>query len=254
MLSVDLNCDMGESTELWNYDIEKDFDLLNYVSSINIACSYHAGDIRTMERLTEKAINQNISIGAHPSFPDKENFGRTNMQLSRQRIYEIVKEQMTILNDVLKSHQKKIHHVKPHGALYNMAAKDKPIADAICEAIKDFGKQIILYGLSGSELIHSGKEAGLKTCSEVFADRTYQEDGSLTPRTYPDALIEDAGKAATQVLQMIQHKSVIATSGKEISLKAETICVHGDGKHAVDFAKTIHDLLMKNNILISSDK
>ena len=208
MLSIDLNCDMGESTDLWQYSIEKDFELLKWVSSINIACGYHAGDINTMKLLIEEAIKRNIAIGAHPSFPDKENFGRTNMQLSRERISEIVLEQIEILNNILKENDKKLHHVKPHGALYNMAAKDGNIASAICEAIKNFDKDIILYGLSGSELINAGKDSGLKTYSEVFADRTYKKDGTLTPRSEPNALIDDPDKACSQVLQMIKREII----------------------------------------------
>ncbi len=252
MLSIDLNCDMGESTKLWHYDIEKDYEILRYVSSINIACSFHAGDLTTMELLTKAAIKEKVSIGAHPSFPDQENFGRVNMQLSRQRIYEIVQEQILILNNIVKKQNTKLHHVKPHGALYNMAANDKIIAVAICDAIKDFDKEIILYGLHGSELVKAGNECGLRTCNEVFADRTYREDGNLTPRTEHDALIEEESKALAQVLQMLKQNTVITSSGKEINIQAETICIHGDGKHAVSFAKAIHQLLQKNNIVIQS--
>jgi UPF0271 protein len=251
MPGIDLNCDMGESTTLWDYHIEKDTELLKYVSSINIACGYHAGDIHTMKLLIEAAIEKNIAIGAHPSFPDMENFGRTNMHLSRERIYEIIREQIIMINDVLTKYKKNIHHVKPHGALYNMAAKDINIATSICEAIKDIDKEIILYGLSGSELMNAAKNVGLKTCSEVFADRTYQEDGSLTPRTAHNALIEDVNKAMAQVLQMAKEKTVDTISGKKININAETVCIHGDGKHALTFANAIKKLLTENGITIS---
>jgi UPF0271 protein len=250
MLSIDVNCDMGESTDLWPYNIEKDFELLKYISSVNIACGYHAGDEETMQLLVEAAIKNNIAVGAHPSFHDKENFGRTNMNVSRERTYEIVQEQISVLHDIVKKAGAKLHHVKPHGALYNMAAKDRILADEICAAIKNFGKGIILYGLSGSELINAGEEAGLKTCSEVFADRTYQDDGSLTPRTELNALIEDADQAAKQVMQMVNKGTVISSSGKEVLLKAETICIHGDGKHAIDFAKKIHYSLTQDGVII----
>jgi UPF0271 protein len=250
MLSIDLNCDMGESTSIWHYDIKKDFELLNYVSSINIACGNHAGDAVTMQLLTDAAIKNNIAVGAHPSFPDKEKFGRTYMQFSRERIYEMVQEQMMSLNEILKVPGKQLHHVKPHGALYNMAARDKKLADAICHSIADFDNRIILYGLSGSELIKAGKEAGLKTCSEAFADRTYQQDGSLTSRTEAGALIYDPDKAAGQVLQMITKKTVIALSGHEVPINAETICIHGDGAHAVEFAQTINELLKSKGIQV----
>ena len=254
MLSIDVNCDMGESTTLWDYSIDKDFELLTNISSANIACGYHAGDADTMRLLAEAALKNNVAVGAHPSFPDKGNFGRTNMSFSRQPIYEIVQEQIILLSDILKTLGTRLHHVKPHGALYNMAARDKILADAICAAVKEFDKEIILYGLSGSELIKAGDEAGLRTCSEVFADRTYQDDGSLTQRTEPNALIEDEDGAVKQVLQMVNKGTVLSASGKEILLKAETICIHGDGKHAIEFAKKIHQSLLENGITIRSNQ
>lgn len=252
MLSVDVNCDMGESTILWPYSIKKDFELLRYVSSINIACGFHAGDEDTMKLLAEAGIKNNVAIGAHPSFPDKENFGRSNMAFSCQRVYEIVSEQISLLNGILKAAGSKLHHVKPHGALYNMAAQDSVLAEAICKAVKDLDNKIMIYGLSGSELIKAAKEAGMIACNEVFADRTYKEDGSLTPRTEPGALVEDADKAVAQVLQMINEGTLISASGKRISIKAETICIHGDGSHAIAFAKKIHHALIQRKITIKA--
>jgi UPF0271 protein len=252
MLSIDLNCDMGESTNLWPHSIEKDFELIKYISSINIACGYHAGDKDTMILLAEAAIKNNVAIGAHPSFPDKENFGRTNMDLPPQRIYEIVSDQISLLNGIVKAQGGRLHHVKPHGALYNMAAKDRLIADTICKAVKDFDSEIVLYGLCGSELIKAADETSLTSCSEVFADRTYQDDGNLTSRTSPNALIDDADQSAKRVLQMINNDSVVTYSGKIISIKAETICIHGDGSRAIEFAKKIHHALLQNGIFIKS--
>jgi len=252
MLSIDLNCDMGESTDLWPYSIEKDFELSRYMSSINIACGYHAGDKGTMRLLAETAIKNKISIGAHPCFPDRENFGRSNMDLPPQRIHEIVSEQISLLNDIVKALGGKLHHVKPHGALYNMAAKDRLIADPVCKAVKDTNAEIILYGLSGSELMKAADETSLKCCSEVFADRTYQDDGSLTPRTAPNAIIDDAEQSAKQVMQMINNGTVVTSSGKRISIKAETICIHGDGSHAIEFAKKLHHALLQNGTFIKS--
>ncbi|HVM90135.1 MAG TPA: 5-oxoprolinase subunit PxpA [Puia sp.] len=253
MLGVDLNCDMGESTGLWHYDINKDIELLNYVSSINIACGFHAGDSDTMQLLTGIAIKNKVAIGAHPSFPDKVNFGRTNMELSRQRIYEIVKEQIIILNEIVKRQDGKMHHVKPHGALYNMASKDRIIANAICKAVHDIDASIILYGLSGSELITAAAENKLKNYSEVFADRTYQDDGSLTPRTAANALMRDTNRVAAQVIQMIKHKTVTSLSGREVPIRPDTVCIHGDSIHAVEFAKTIYSVLKSNDIRISAE-
>jgi 5-oxoprolinase (ATP-hydrolysing) subunit A len=252
MLSIDLNCDMGESTNLWSYSIEKDFELLTHISSANIACGYHAGDRDTMKLLAEAAIKNNVAIGAHPSFPDKENFGRSDMYLSRQRAYEIVLDQISLLNDIVKSVGSKLHHVKPHGALYNMAAKNSTLADAICKAVKDFDKDMMIYGLSGSNLIIAAEKVGLAACNEGFADRTYQEDGSLIPRREPNALIEDADEAAKRVLQMINDGIVTTGSGKKISIKAETVCIHGDGIHAIEFSKKINCLLRQNGVEIKA--
>jgi 5-oxoprolinase (ATP-hydrolysing) subunit A len=252
MLSIDLNCDMGESTSLWQYNIEKDITLLQYISSVNLACGFHAGDAHTMHDLTDAALNAGVAIGAHPGFPDKENFGRTDMQLSPVQLYDIVLYQIGALNAFLAIQGVKLHHVKPHGALYNMAAGDALMAEAICKAVKDFDAGLIVYGLSGSELIHTANAMGLKSCSEAFADRTYQDDGSLTPRTEANAMIEDAEQSVQQVLQMMQQGTVTSVSGKKIKMNAETICVHGDGAHALEFAKTIHEALKQNGISITN--
>ena len=254
MLSVDLNCDMGESSTLWSYDIEKDLELLQYVSSVNLACGYHAGDPETMKRITEAGIKNNISIGAHPSFPDQKNFGRSEMHFKPEQITEMVKEQIIILNTIVQSMGGKLHHVKPHGALYNMAAQDDAIAKAICKAIVELDPSIIIYGLSGSALIHAGNAMGLETCSEVFADRTYQDNGTLTPRTSSQALISDISIAASQVLGMVQKATVVSISGNEIPILAETICIHGDGPNAVRFSKEINQLLLQNEVEIRAKK
>ena len=250
MHSIDLNCDMGESTSLYTYDIEKDIALMQYLSSVNLACGYHAGDAHTMHRLVETAMDRRISIGAHPSFPDRENFGRTNKMLSSSEVYDIVLYQLGALYAFVKVNGAAIHHVKPHGALYNMAAKNEELAEAICKAIADFDKKLILYGLAGSKLITAANAMGLTTASEIFSDRTYQDDGSLTSRTMPDALIEDEQLAMKQVLQIVKTGMVKTLSGKNILLKAETICIHGDGKHALEFARNIHSALIENCIHI----
>lgn len=235
---VDLNCDMGEG-------IGNDKAIMPFISSANIACSYHAGNEKTIWQTIELAIKHNVSIGAHPSFLDRENFGRLEINLSPEEVYELVTQQLILFNEIATSLDVKMHHVKPHGALYNMSAKDVLIANAIAKAIKDFDSQLILFGLSGSHSIHEAKTIGLKTASEVFADRTYQDDGSLTPRSQPNALIEEADIAVKQVLQMIKEGTATTISGKEIPLIAETICIHGDGKHAVEFTKAIHDAIQK---------
>jgi 5-oxoprolinase (ATP-hydrolysing) subunit A len=248
MLSIDINCDMGESTHLWPYDIEKDRLLLSYVSSINLACGYHAGDAHTMHELAAAAMTAGVAIGAHPGFADRDNFGRTNMSLPPEAIYDLVIYQIGALDAFLKVMHTRLHHVKPHGALYNMAAKDKGMAEAICKAVRDYDPQLILYGLSGSKLIEAANATGLSTCREVFADRTYQDDGHLTPRTHEQALIEDTQQSLQQVLQMVTRRTVTSVSGKEVPIVADTVCVHGDGEHAVAFAREIKEALIKHGV------
>ena len=250
MIRVDLNCDMGESTHLHPYTIEKDLAILPFVSSVNLACGFHAGDPHTMHQLVEAALERGIAIGAHPSFPDKENFGRTAMQYSPVQIYDLVVYQIGALQAFLQVYNARLHHVKAHGALYNMAAGDPSLADAICNAVKGVDPRVMVYGLSGSELIRSAREKGLQAVEEAFADRTYQSDGSLTPRTEPDALIEDPAASAAQVLQMLQTGMVPTRDQRTISIRADTICIHGDGKHAVEFAQTIYRSLKQHNVSI----
>lgn len=250
MLATDINCDMGESTSLWPYDIKNDLALLPWISSMNLACGYHAGDPQTMWALTEAARGTGVAIGAHPSFPDRDHFGRTAMHLLPAEIYALVVYQVGALQAMLQVQGTRLHHVKPHGALYNMAAADDHIADALCQAVKDLDDQLILYGLSGSRLIAVAKNKGMHTASEVFADRTYQPDGSLTPRTHVQALIKQEQTALQQVLQMVQQSTVQALDGTVLNLAAETICIHSDGEHALAFAQKINHTLKQQGIEI----
>jgi UPF0271 protein len=246
MIKCDLNCDMGEG-------VGNDASIIPYITSANIACGYHAGDEATMRDTIELAKNAGVAIGAHPSFLDRENFGRTEMKDIRpEQVYDLVTEQLTILSKIVLECNARLHHMKPHGALYNMAAKDASISKAIAQALYDFDKTLVLFGLSGSHLINEAKAMGIKTASEVFADRTFQDEGSLTPRTQSNALIHDEEQSLKQVLQMIISGKVTTTSGKQISIVAETICLHGDGKNAVAFAKAIHDKLKSENIEIKA--
>ena len=243
MQYIDINCDMGEG-------IGNEMLLMPFISSANIACGFHAGDEAEMKRVVNLCLKYNVAIGAHPSFNDKQNFGRSEMDLSVSEIQYLIKTQLQILHNIVKAAGGKLHHVKPHGALYNMAAKDATLAKAIAGAVKDFDSTLIYYGLSGSVMIEEAMRAGLKTANEVFADRTYQPDGSLTPRSWSYALITNSDEAVLQVLQMIQEKKVTATNGKKISLPADTICIHGDGIHAWEFAKKINDRLVTAGIQI----
>lgn len=245
MKKIDINCDMGEG-------VGNDEEIMPYISSANIACGYHAGDENTMKHTIELCKKYKVAIGAHPSFADRENFGRTDIRLPQHEIYELVKKQISILDEIAKAADTSVHHVKPHGALYNMAARNKWLAPAVALAVLDANYQLVLYGLSGSHLIKEGKNHGLKTASEVFADRTYKDDGSLTPRHKPGALIENAEQTVAQVLQMINEGTVTTITGKKIPIVAETVCIHGDGPYAVEFAKAIHKALTENNIAIEA--
>ena len=238
MLQCDLNCDLGEG-------IGNDEAIITFVSSVNIACGFHAGDDITMSKTILLAKKFGVAIGAHPSFDDRENFGRLEMQLSVKEIYELVQKQIRILRSIAAKQDTVLQHIKPHGALYNMSAKNVTIAHAIALAVKDDDSGLVLFGLSGSHSIKEAQRLGLKTKSEVFADRTYLDDGNLTPRSQPNALITDARQAVAQALQMIHKKTVTTVSGKTIPVVAETICIHGDGPHAVEFAKAINEALRK---------
>ena len=233
--------------------IGNDAAIIPYITSANIACGYHAGNEITMRDTIMLAKNAGVAIGAHPSFLDRENFGRTAIkEITPQQVYELITEQLRTLLNIAVQCGTCLHHIKPHGALYNMAAKDGLLAKAVANAVHDFDRQLVLFGLSGSYLIEEAKALGIKTASEVFADRTYQDDGSLTPRTQADALISDENKAIEQVIRMIKKGEVISTSGKTVAIVAETVCVHGDGKNAVAFAKAIHTKLKSEKIAIQA--
>lgn len=250
MAQVDLNCDMGESFGV--YQLGSDMQIMPLVSSANIACGFHAGDPSVMRKTLETAVSQNVAVGAHPGLPDLVGFGRRNMQISAQDVYDMVVYQVGALLGFARTTGIALHHVKPHGALYNMAAKDKALAGAIARAVKDIDPSLVLYGLAGSELIRAGKEVGLKVASEVFADRTYQADGSLTPRTQPNALLQSDDEAVQQVLTMVTEKRVKAVTGEWVSLDADTICIHGDGVHAFSFATKIRKALLQAGVEIKA--
>jgi UPF0271 protein len=250
MLSVDLNCDMGESFGAWR--MGNDAELMDYVSSINVACGFHAGDATTMRRTVETAVKKGVAIGAHPGYPDLQGFGRREMSLSNDEAADFVLYQISALKGICESVGTRLNHVKPHGALYNRAAKDAGLARAIASAVKALDPDLVLYGLSGSASICEAENIGLKTASEVFADRRYLPDGTLVPRTQPDALIDDVNAACEQVLQMVRSQTVTAATQENIAIKADTICIHGDGPHALDFAKAIRAALIENGVEITS--
>jgi UPF0271 protein len=241
MVSVDLNCDVGEG-------ISNDAALMPYISSANIACGYHAGNEATMRTTIKLAVEHNVAIGAHPGFPDKPNFGRIALPFSAEEVYQIVAAQVSLINKICEEEGVLLHHVKPHGALYNLAAGNENMARAIAAAVHAINHGLILYGLSGSRLITEAAELGLKTASEVFADRTYQDDGRLTHRTKENALIKDKEASIKQVLQMVEQKTVTSVNGTIVPIVAETICIHGDAINAVEFARSINLTLKERNI------
>ena len=250
MPSIDLNCDMGESFGAWK--LGNDTALMEHVTSVNIACGFHAGDATTIRETVETSFKKNVAVGAHPSYPDLQGFGRRNMSLSTEDVYDIVLYQVAALKGICEASGGKLHHVKPHGALYNQAAKIRELAGAIAAAVRAIDSGLIFYGGSGSLLISEAEALGLRTASEVFADRTYQADGSLTPRTLPNALIREQSHAVDQAVQMVTSGTVTAGSGEVLNIKAETICIHGDGEHALEFAIALRSAFRDNNIDVSA--
>lgn len=218
-------------------------ELMPFINSANIACGYHAGDAAIMQQTIQLCLQHAVHIGAHPSFLDRANFGRTPMQLPAAAIYSLVTEQLKIISAIALKYGATLHHVKPHGALYNMAAADSALAKAIAQAVKDFDASLIYYGFSGSVMIAEAKKLGLQTANEVFADRTYQDDGTLTPRTKSNALLTDMEDVQKQVLKFFKENKITTVSGKDIFIQADTICIHGDAVHAVAVAKAVHKQL-----------
>jgi 5-oxoprolinase (ATP-hydrolysing) subunit A len=248
MPGIDLNCDMGEG---FPYDA----DIMPFISSVNIACGYHAGDADTMKRTVELALQYGVAIGAHPSYPDRENFGRIDMVktgLRPQELEIVIAEQILQLQQICKEAGARLHHVKPHGALYNRAACDAAVGHLIAKAMTAVDESLLFYGLSNSEMELVAEAMGLRFVNEVFADRTYQDDGSLTPRTQPNALIIDTSASIQQVLQMIQQGTVQSVNGQDVPVLAETICIHGDGVHAAAFARVVHEALVQQHISVSA--
>ncbi|MDI3327072.1 MAG: 5-oxoprolinase subunit PxpA [Alicyclobacillaceae bacterium] len=237
MVSVDFNADVGESFGI--YSLGRDEELLAYVSSANVACGFHAGDPATMRRTVRAALERGVAVGAHPGLPDLVGFGRRSMDLTPGEAYDLTVYQIGALWAFVKAEGGNLRHVKPHGALYNMAATDFRLAEAIARAVYDVDPRLILFALSGSELARAGERMGLRVAHEVFADRTYQSDGTLTPRRSAGALIEDPVLASRQVLRMIREGKVRSVDGTEVPIRADTVCLHGDSPRAAEFAREI---------------
>ena len=248
MPQIDLNCDMGESFGAWH--MGNDEAVLEHVSSANIACGFHGGDPRTMRATVTAALARGVSLGAHPGFPDWQGFGRRAMSMTRSEAYEAVLYQIGALAGFAQAAGARLAHVKAHGMLYNMAAKDASLAEATAQASYDFDRDLVFYGLAGSELIRAAERIGLQTASEVFADRSYQDDGNLTPRSQPGAMIEDVEVSIAQVKRMVFEGVVRSASGKDVAVKADTLCVHGDQPGAVAFARRIREELSREGVTI----
>jgi len=236
--SIDLNCDLGEGAG-------HDAELMPLITSANIACGAHAGDAATMRATVALAQQHGVAIGAHPGFADRENFGRRELALPPAEVRALVAAQIDALRALGP-----VRHVKAHGALYNLAARDAALADAIASAVHAADASLIFFVLPNSELARAGRAHRLRIANEVFADRTYQRDGSLTPRSRPDALIHDESAAVAQVLRMVREGVVRATDGTDVPIVADTVCLHGDGPHPVEFARRLRAELTQAGVEI----
>lgn len=245
MKHVDLNVDLAEGCG-------NDQRLLQLVTSANVCCGLHAGDYNEMRKAILWAKENGVRVGAHPSFPDRENFGRTNMQLPDEELIACLRYQLGAAKALCDAENVPMSYVKPHGALYNMAAKDPHLAGLIASTVKQFDPNLKLMGLSGSLMLTVAEQHGLQTISEVFADRHYLADGSLVPRTRDDAMVESDEEAIAQVLQMVHDGTVPTVDGGNVAIKADSICLHGDGEHAVVFAKRIREELEAKGILVTN--
>ena len=248
MARVDLNSDLGES--FGRYTIGMDEKIIPLISSANIACGYHASDPVVILESIARTKEAGIKIGAHPGLPDLMGFGRRNMAISPAEAKAYTLYQISALGGMCQANGMRLQHVKPHGALYNMAAKDYELSMAICEAIRDYDPEIIVMGLSGSEMIRAAKDCGLKAASEVFADRGYEEDGTLVNRRKEGALIKDEDEAIARVIRMVKEGVVTAVTGKDIPIQTDSVCVHGDGEKALLFVEKIRKALTENDIKI----
>lgn len=249
MYKVDLNADLGES--FGAYTIGMDSEVLRYITSANVACGYHAGDPLVMQKTVALAAERNTAVGAHPGFPDLMGFGRRNMNITPDEARAYIKYQVGALMAFTKSCGIKMQHVKPHGAFYNMAAVNDKLAEAICRGIYEVDPELIMLGLAGSAHIRAAESVGLRTASEVFADRGYMEDGTLVPRSMAGAIIHDRNEAIARTIRMVKEGVVETVTGKIIPIKADSICVHGDNPDAVNFVKDIREKLEQEGVIVT---
>ena len=247
-MEININCDLGESSKL--HSTENDPLLLQIVNSANIACGYHAGDTQTMGKTIEISKKNNVSIGAHPSFNDPENFGRKRLDLPSNEITKLIIDQINILSDIANKTGIQVTHVKPHGALNNMACENYDLAKVISESIIQVNKELIFLVPTGSQMEKAGKKLGMKVAVEIFADRNYEDDGNLVSRSKDNAMIIDPEIAKKHVIKMVQNQAINCYSGKQIPCEIDAICIHGDGSSAVDTAKQIKEGLIKSGVTL----
>jgi UPF0271 protein len=248
MYRVDLNSDLGES--FGRYTLGMDDKIIPLITSANVACGYHASDPVVMDKTIRLAKDAGIRVGAHPGFPDLMGFGRRNMNVTPAEAKAYTLYQLGALDAFCKAQGLTMQHVKPHGAFYNMAAKDYTLAHAICEGIAAYNKDLIVMALCGGQLLHAAQDLGLRAASEVFADRGYEEDGTLVDRRKEGAMITDEDIAIARVVRMIKEGKVTAVTGKDIDIRADSVCVHGDGAKALAFVEKIHAALTQEGIEI----
>jgi 5-oxoprolinase (ATP-hydrolysing) subunit A len=250
MPTIDFNSDMGESFGV--YRLGTECEVLRHVTSANIACGFHAGDPRTIKATVRAAVDANVAIGAHPGYNDLQGFGRRAIQMSPEEIYDITVYQVGAVKAFAEAQGGRLAHVKAHGALYNVAARNHEVATALCAAVRDVDRRLIFYGLSGSKLVDAANETGLRCAQEVFADRTYQDDGLLMPRGDPRAMITDVGIAVEQVMTMLENKRVRSVNGTWVDVHPDTLCIHGDQPGAAEFAAAVSGALKATGVTIKA--
>ena len=250
MRTIDLNCDMGESYGAWR--MGADAEIMPLISSANIACGFHGGDPATIRKTVRLAVDHGVAIGAHPSLPDLQGFGRRAMRISPQDMYDLIVYQAGAVEAFARAAGAKLHHVKCHGALYNMAANDEVLSEAMVRAVKDLGSSVFLYALSRSKNFEIAKKQKIAVLGEVFADRGYSDDGTLAPRDRPGGMIEDEAQSVKQALGMVEGGFVVSLSGKRVPVAADTLCLHGDQPGAVPFARAIRQAFTEREIEIAA--
>ncbi|HET9995423.1 MAG TPA: 5-oxoprolinase subunit PxpA [Candidatus Acidoferrum sp.] len=252
MKRIDLNCDMGELQEAIADGTQE--ALMRSITSANVACGGHAGDERTMRTTIEQALRWKVAIGAHPGYPDRENFGRLELKMPAEKVADSVFEQVGAMAKIADACGARLAHVKPHGALYNQAVRNLELAEAIAEGVARWGKDVVLVGLAGSPMLDVFREAGFAVAAEAFADRRYEPDGTLRSRKFEDALIRDPAEAGRQALSIVERGTVIASDGSKVAVNAQTICIHGDTPGAPEIAATVARMLREAGIALSSPR